>query len=471
MAFPQRVATKTYLHQNYSRDFLTIDCGDWTYGHPLIELAMNDEKRTLTIGRYGSIASEVRIFFGNQGRHPTGALSTYPMRMAVQPEIVASVKRPDMELRPLAPPKPLDTEIGHDVWIGARVIIMAGLKIGTGAVIGAGAVVTKDVPPYAIVGGVPAAVLRYRFDEDTIKALLNSEWWRLEPDEIWKRVGDGWNRGTPDAVARLLSVASSIPNKSDPEASAANAAEIDPRIAPLADNLSNAPLVLGSLSTDTLVQLFMRPSDHSPLPRWPDEATQRRFTGGAGKPLLNRAAAFVRVIENDGAFSGDWRGLDYGCGWGRIASYLLTKGRPDQLDVCDAWPGSLDYIKVGGFKNRAFLVSEALKPGEIDGDYDFAYAFSIFTHLSRPTFENNLRRLAMVLRPGGNLYFTVRHEAFLRNGQTLDSDGFWFEGKNATYGDSVVSRAYLERLAAQFGALRYLGSPESLQELYALTRN
>lgn len=76
--------------------------------------------------------------------------------------------------------------IGNDVWIGQRVLVMGGVTIGNGAVIGAGAVVTKDVPPYAVVGGVPAKVLKYRFSPDVIDALEKSEWWRL-PDEVLRR--------------------------------------------------------------------------------------------------------------------------------------------------------------------------------------------------------------------------------------------------------------------------------------------
>ncbi len=67
--------------------------------------------------------------------------------------------------------------IGNDVWIGANAIILPGVNIGDGAVIGAGTVVTKDVPPYAIVGGNPARVIKYRFDENTINTLLKIKWW------------------------------------------------------------------------------------------------------------------------------------------------------------------------------------------------------------------------------------------------------------------------------------------------------
>lgn len=67
--------------------------------------------------------------------------------------------------------------IGNDVWIGNDVRIIGGVTIGTGAIIGLGAVVTKDVPPYAIVGGVPAKIIRYRFEPDKIQELLDSKWW------------------------------------------------------------------------------------------------------------------------------------------------------------------------------------------------------------------------------------------------------------------------------------------------------
>lgn len=76
------------------------------------------------------------------------------------------------------------TVIGHDVWIGHGVTVKGGVAVGTGAVIGSGAVVTKDVPPYAVVAGVPAKVIKYRFDTETVRQLLATEWWNLTDEEL-----------------------------------------------------------------------------------------------------------------------------------------------------------------------------------------------------------------------------------------------------------------------------------------------
>lgn len=79
-------------------------------------------------------------------------------------------------------------EIGNDVWLGANVVVMQGVKIGNGAVVGANAVVTKDIPPYAIAVGIPAKVIKYRFEEDDIKAIQASCWWDEDLDSACKKV-------------------------------------------------------------------------------------------------------------------------------------------------------------------------------------------------------------------------------------------------------------------------------------------
>ncbi len=81
-----------------------------------------------------------------------------------------------------------DIIIGNDVWIGYEAVILAGITIGDGAIIGARAVVTKDVPPYSIVGGVPARLIRKRFSDETIAALMSMRWWDLPEQEILERI-------------------------------------------------------------------------------------------------------------------------------------------------------------------------------------------------------------------------------------------------------------------------------------------
>ncbi len=76
------------------------------------------------------------------------------------------------------------TVIGNDVWIGSRAQVLAGVRIGNGAVIGAGTVVTKDVPPYAIVGGVPARIIKYRFTEKEIEMIEKTQWWNCTDEEL-----------------------------------------------------------------------------------------------------------------------------------------------------------------------------------------------------------------------------------------------------------------------------------------------
>lgn len=131
------------------------------------------------IGRFCSIAAEVK---NSLGIHPITEpyVSTSPMFFSLRKQtgVTFAQKQLFEELK-----EPI--EIGHDCWIGQRAFIVGGVKIGTGAVVLAGAVVTKDVPPYAVVGGVPAKVLKYRYDEDTIDFLLKSEWWNFSID--WLR--------------------------------------------------------------------------------------------------------------------------------------------------------------------------------------------------------------------------------------------------------------------------------------------
>jgi acetyltransferase-like isoleucine patch superfamily enzyme len=112
--------------------------------------------------------------------HPVGWVSMSP----VFEDVCHS--GPRRKFSKLVLPQSKKTIIGHDVWIGHAAIVKAGVKVGHGAVIGAGAVVTKDVPPYAIVVGIPAKIIRYRFDVKTIETLLNIKWWDYSENQLIK---------------------------------------------------------------------------------------------------------------------------------------------------------------------------------------------------------------------------------------------------------------------------------------------
>ncbi|HEY5236653.1 MAG TPA: CatB-related O-acetyltransferase [Rhabdochlamydiaceae bacterium] len=144
--------------------------GRGSHGIPIVSQWGDGTK--LKIGNFCSIAAEVNILLG--GEHRTDWVTTYPFS-ALLPEAGHIKGHPRTKG---------DVIIGNDVWIGKGAYILSGVNIGDGAVIGASAVVTKDVPPYAIVGGNPARIIRYRFDEETIKKLLEIAWWNWSDEKI-----------------------------------------------------------------------------------------------------------------------------------------------------------------------------------------------------------------------------------------------------------------------------------------------
>ncbi len=150
-----------------------VSVGHHTYGE-LFVLTENYGAK-LKIGDFCSIASNV--IFIPISDHPTSYISTYPFKVHVMGEKFEAVSKGDII-------------VDDDVWIGAGATIMSGVHIGQGAVIAAGAVVTKDVPPYAIVGGVPARVIKYRFDEETIQKLLQIDFSRLDDSLIRTHIDD-----------------------------------------------------------------------------------------------------------------------------------------------------------------------------------------------------------------------------------------------------------------------------------------
>ncbi|MBU3093591.1 CatB-related O-acetyltransferase [Clostridium sp. CF011] len=173
-----------YLKNVITRD--NIKVGDYTiyndyYNDPrdfeknnvLYQYPVNNDK--LIIGKFCSIACKAK-FLMTSGNHTMKSLSTYTFPIFYEKWGLAVSHITD------AWDNKGDIVIGNDVWIGYDAIIMSGVKIGDGAIIGTRAIVTNDVPPYTIVGGIPAKVIKKRFSEDIILKLLKIKWWDW-PDE------------------------------------------------------------------------------------------------------------------------------------------------------------------------------------------------------------------------------------------------------------------------------------------------
>lgn len=144
-----------------------VKVGNGTYGR--LNVINFSDKYRLTIGNYCSIATDV--YFVVCGEHRTELISTYPFRVQYCGHEFEAASKGDIV-------------VDDDVWFGHSTTILSGVHIGQGAVIAAGAVVTKDVPPYAIVAGNPARIIRYRFGEELVEQLLKIDYSSLSPNMI-----------------------------------------------------------------------------------------------------------------------------------------------------------------------------------------------------------------------------------------------------------------------------------------------
>lgn len=165
-----------------------ITIGDYTY-YDDFEDVHNFEKNVkylfdfvgdqLVIGKFCMIASDV-TFIMNGANHLSEAISSYPFAVFG--------KGWEHAMEGKSYPSKGDTLVGNDVWIGYKATIMPGVKIGNGAIIASNATVTKDVPPYTIVGGNPAKLIRQRFPDATIERLQELSWWDWPIDQITRNV-------------------------------------------------------------------------------------------------------------------------------------------------------------------------------------------------------------------------------------------------------------------------------------------
>jgi acetyltransferase-like isoleucine patch superfamily enzyme len=149
--------------------------GKFTYGYCNFKLhAWNDETK-VHVGSFCSIAQNCQIILG--GSHRIDRITTYPFGKIAKDIFTNFDGRGH-------PKSNGDIIIGNDVWIGLNATIMSGVKIGDGAVIAANSHVVKSVEPYAVYGGNPAKLIKYRFDFATIEALLSIQWWNWDNEKI-----------------------------------------------------------------------------------------------------------------------------------------------------------------------------------------------------------------------------------------------------------------------------------------------
>lgn len=188
----KKIYPRTGDHQTvYLKDVITnpnIEVGEYTMYNDFVNDPREFEKNNvlyhypingdkLIIGKFCSIACGAKFLF-TSANHKMSSLSTYPFPIFYE-EWGLDAK----DIRNAWDNK-VDIIIGNDVWIGYEAVIMAGVTIGDGAIIGTRAVVTKDVPPYTIVGGVPAKPIRKRFDDATVERLIKLRWWDWEYEKI-----------------------------------------------------------------------------------------------------------------------------------------------------------------------------------------------------------------------------------------------------------------------------------------------
>ena len=191
--YPRPHDTQTvYLRPLITRP--TIDIGAYTIYNDFVRDPRDFEKNNvlyhypvngdrLTIGKFCSLACGVRFLF-TSANHTLHSLSTYPFPIFFEEWGLST----DVDAIATAWDNHGDIVVGSDVWIGYEAVILAGVTIGDGAIIGSRAVVTKDVPPYTIVGGVPARPIRKRFDDATIERLEALRWWDWDEETIRRAI-------------------------------------------------------------------------------------------------------------------------------------------------------------------------------------------------------------------------------------------------------------------------------------------
>lgn len=165
------IHNNTVLGKTNAARYITV--GNYTYGELQVHIA--SDRYFLRIGSFCAIAPDVMFILSAD--HDLERISSFPFKVKVLGEDLEGISKGDII-------------VDDDIWIGYGATILSGVHIGQGAVVAAGAVVTSDVPPYAIVGGVPAKVIKYRFEPDMIEELLKVNYSKLTKEQIEQHIDE-----------------------------------------------------------------------------------------------------------------------------------------------------------------------------------------------------------------------------------------------------------------------------------------
>lgn len=176
----------------YLKDAKWPVIGNKTYDNGAFAWKWYDNSK-LTIGKYCSIANDVN-FICDPGFHTESEITSFPLFHEVLEKddevIINNISYTVKDLKEKLKPKKANIVIGNDVWIGMNVTVLPGVKIGNGVTILAGAVVSDDIPDYAIAGGVPAKVIKFKHNQDDIDALNKISWWDWSDEKVKLNVND-----------------------------------------------------------------------------------------------------------------------------------------------------------------------------------------------------------------------------------------------------------------------------------------
>jgi acetyltransferase-like isoleucine patch superfamily enzyme/SAM-dependent methyltransferase len=408
-----------------------VTVGRHSYGYDERTFRMFMDGARIQVGAFCSIAVDARILAGSE--HITTRSTTFPLNaLLFNPMGGNSLDAIDRGT----------TTIGNDVWIGLGALILSGVIVGDGAVIGAGAVVSKSVPPYAVVAGNPARIIRYRFDEETRRRLLALSWWEWSDDEI-----TALKQAFMDEVGSFLGVAERSHQPRSESDLCRRLREMPPerliQHRGEAKRCSSSPGVQsssvtrppGQVSSPDMNEVSM-PSEAAAMPDPGDDLIARvvgapdrmwfYWTGRESVREVQRTLAIVGRSLN--SFESI---LDFGCGCGRMLLWMEELGRTRALYGTDIDAEAIAWCREHIPYAKPIVNTDDPPLPFADGTFDLIFNHSVFTHIDEQRQDAWLTELHRVTRPGGFVILSTHGEVALGNDpygirKRLENEGIVF---------------------------------------------